>query len=255
MKVVLLAGGLGTRISEESQYRPKPMIEIGGRPILYHIMSSYARFGYRDFYVAGGYKVDIIKDYFANLAHRQEGDVHIDFGTNQVSVDCARPIDWRVSVFDTSLNTMTGGRILRLRKHLESDTFMATYGDGLCDININDLVDFHLSHGKIATVTAVRPPPRFGALNINPDGQVSSFEEKNPLKEGWINGGFFVFEPELFCYLHSDNEPLESTPLSELARDGELMAYQHSGFWKPMDSMRDRDELEKLYSTGQLPWL
>lgn len=254
MKTVLLAGGLGTRISEESQYRPKPMIEIGGRPILHHIMTSYARFGYKDFLVAGGYKVEVIKDYFAGLMHRQ-GDLHVDFGTNQVSSDCEDPIDWRVSVFDTALNTMTGGRILRLREHLESDTFMVTYGDGLCDININELVKFHRSHGRIATVTAVRPPPRFGALNLNSEGRVTSFEEKNPLKEGWINGGFFVFEPELFRYLHSDSEPLESSPLTKLAEDGELMAFQHPGFWKPMDSMRDRDELEKLYSTGKLSWL
>lgn len=252
MKTVLLAGGFGTRISEETSLKPKPMVEIGGSPILVHIMRMYAGFGFKDFVVAGGYRVDYIKDYFINFAQR-EHDYRLDLGAGELELLGDKKVDWRIWVFDTGLSTMTGGRIRRLGPELREGTFMATYGDGLSDLDIAELVKFHRSHGKLATVTAVRPPARFGSLRL--DGtQVVEFEEKNPLKEGWINGGFFVLEPGVLDYIDSDDQPFEKDPLSRLAADGELMAFQHDGFWAPMDTLRDKNNMEALWESGEAPW-
>ena len=252
MKVVILAGGLGTRLSEETSVRPKPMVEIGGKPIIWHIMNIYARYGHKDFLVASGYKSEFIKEYFYHF-YIHNSDYIIDL--NSGSLDMVNPngIDWRIGVIDTGLHTMTGGRILRLKKHLNEGPFMVTYGDGVGDIDLQALVDFHRSHGKLATVTAVRPPARFGGLVM--DGQqVREFSEKPQTEAGWINGGFFVFQPEIFKYLIDDDTILERLPLECLAADGELMAFNHDGFWQPMDTLRDKQMLESLWTSGKAPW-
>ncbi|CAM3724389.1 glucose-1-phosphate cytidylyltransferase [Litorimonas haliclonae] len=252
MKTILLAGGFGTRLSEETSLRPKPMVEIGGRPILTHIMGMYSKYGFNEFLVAGGYKADFIKNYFANLP-MQLNDFEIDLGSGDVSILGTNSPDWKVAVVDTGLQTMTGGRIKRLKPHTNG-TFMCTYGDGVADIDIKALVDFHKSHGKLATITAVRPPARFGSLIM--DGEkVTEFEEKNPLKEGWINGGFFVLEPEVFNYIDDDSQPFEREPLTRIAEDGQLMAYKHSGFWQPMDTLREKNMLDKIVNEGKAPWM
>lgn len=253
MKTVLLAGGFGTRLSEETGARPKPMVEIGGQPILTHIMSMYAKHGMNDFLIAGGYKVDFIKNYFANLP-MQLNDFSIDLKSGNVSILGTQAPDWNVSVIDTGLHTMTGGRIKRLKKHIGKETFMCTYGDGVSDLNIADLVKFHKSHGKLATVTAVRPPARFGSLIMDGDA-VTEFEEKNPMKEGWINGGFFVLEPEVFDYIDDDTQPFERKPLTSIAEDGQLMAFKHPGFWQPMDTLREKNMLDKMVNDGSAPWM
>ncbi|MDA1091434.1 MAG: glucose-1-phosphate cytidylyltransferase [Proteobacteria bacterium] len=231
MKVVILAGGYGTRLSEETQKIPKPMVEIGGQPMLWHILNIYAAHGFKDFVIACGYKAKVIEDHFAKNPHP----------------------DWRVAIVDTGLDTMTGGRLNRLKDVIGQGTFMVTYGDGVGSVDIAQLVEFHRAHGKLATVTAVHPPARFGGLDINGD-QVVNFAEKSPAQVGWINGGFFVFEPDVIDYISGDSISLEAGPLSKLANDGELMAYRHDGFWKPMDTLREKNELESLWQSGDAPW-
>lgn len=252
MNVVILAGGRGTRLAEETAARPKPMVEIGGKPILWHIMGLYARAGFKTFLVACGYKGDIIKEYFHNFFVRN-ADYFIDLENGRRDVVNAKGIDWRIGVIDTGLDTMTGGRIRRLQPWLNRETFMATYGDGLSDVNLNALLDFHRSHGKLATVTAVRPPARFGALELE-GPQVREFAEKPQASVGWINGGFFVFEPGVFDYLAGDDTVLEYDCLTRLAADRQLMAFCHAGFWQPMDTLRDQQHLESLWNSGAAPW-
>jgi glucose-1-phosphate cytidylyltransferase len=252
MRVVLLGGGFGTRLMEETVARPKPMVEIGGVPILVHIMRHYAACGFHDFIIACGYRGDFIKDYFCNYPIKH-ADWHLNLRTGERRVVHSAAPDWNVWAIDTGLHTMTGGRIRRLREHVGDGTFLATYGDGLSDIDIDSLLAFHRRHGKLATVTAVHPPARFGCLDLDGD-HVRAFAEKPQASEGWINGGFFVFEPGLFEYLADDATVLEKEPMERLALDGELMAYRHSGFWQPMDTVRDRQYLENLWSSGAAPW-
>ncbi len=253
MKTVILAGGLGTRLSEETQIKPKPMVEVGEMPILQHIMKIYAHAGYDEFMVALGYKGDVIKNYFSQFLMRNS-DLVVDLksGTNEI---LNKPTeDFKVHLIDTGMNSMTGGRVYRLKEYLKNDqTFMLTYGDGVANIDIKTLVEFHKSHGKIGTVTAVRPPARFGALQFEGD-QVVDFHEKPQVGEGWINGGFFVFEKEFLDYLHSEGDILEREPLEKLAKDGQLMAYKHGDFWHPMDTLRDKNFLNDLWTTGEAPW-
>lgn len=252
MRVVILAGGKGTRIAEESGQRPKPMIDLGGKPILWHVMSIYAAHGFDDFLIACGYRGEQIKEYFHNyFIHNSDYAVHLRDGAREVLTPTN--IDWRVAVVDTGLETMTGGRILRLRPWIGDATFLATYGDGLSDVDIRRLLDFHRAHGKAATVTAVRPPSRFGALVLSDDA-VLEFSEKPQTGEGWINGGFFVFEPAVFDYLQDDSSILEREPMERLARDGQLMAYRHEGFWQPMDTLREKLQLEEYWKSGRAPW-
>lgn len=252
MRVVILAGGRGTRLTEETATRPKPMVEIGGRPILWHLMQFFASFGHKDFLVACGYRGEMIKQYFRDIASH-ESDFVVDLKTGTVDVLNGSRLDWKVGLVDTGLETMTGGRLRRLRPLLDGGTFMCTYGDGLSDVNIGALVQFHRTHGKLATVTAVRPPARFGGLAI--DGTVvREFTEKPQAEGGWINGGFFVFEPAVLDYITDDSTILERDPLERLAADGELMAYRHEGFFQPMDTLRERDLLEALWSGGHAPW-
>ena len=254
MKTVLLAGGLGTRISEETQLKPKPMVEIGGIPILVHIMRCYAAHDFNQFVVALGYKGEVVKDYFLNY-HLQTSDLAINLGTGKVDYSRRVGDDLVVELVDTGDKSMTGGRLHRLEPRLRPHgTFMLTYGDGVSDVDIAALVAFHRRHGKLATVTAVRPAARFGTMAF--DGErVASFKEKSQASEGWINGGFFVFEPGVFDYLNGDATVLEQDPLEKLARDGELMAYKHQGFWQPMDTVRDRDVLNELWRSGEAPWI
>lgn len=253
MKVVILAGGLGTRLAEETGVRPKPMVEIGGRPILWHIMNVYASHGYDDFLVACGYKGEMIKEYFANFFIHNSDFIVDQRNGNRETVKMTNDINWRTGVVDTGPDTMTGGRILRLREWIGDETFMVTYGDGLGNVDISALVEFHRSHGKIATVTAVHPPSRFGAMVIR-EKQVVEFSEKPQTSEGWINGGFFVFEPQIFDLLVDDTTVLEHHPLERLAADGQLMAFHHSGFWQPMDTLREKQILEKLWASENPPW-
>ncbi|CAH1218377.1 Glucose-1-phosphate cytidylyltransferase [Paenibacillus plantiphilus] len=254
MKVVILAGGLGTRISEESHLRPKPMIEIGGRPILWHIMKGFSHYGFNDFVICLGYKGYVVKEYFAHyMLH--ESDVTFDFtgGANTIiHQHAAEP--WRVTLVGTGVDTMTGGRLKRAAPYLDRGPFMLTYGDGVSDINIRDLVAFHHAHGKEATVTAVQPSGRFGALTINDSSLVSGFFEKPKGDGSWVNGGFFVFQPEVLERIDGDASVLEKEPLESMAADGELMAYAHGGFWQAMDTMRDRYTLEEHWKTGRAPW-
>ncbi len=252
MKVVILAGGLGTRLSEETAVRPKPMVEVGGKPLLWHIMKIYAAHGHKDFLVACGYKGECIKEYFNNFVARSN-DCFIDLKTGTREVVSQNGIDWRVGLIDTGPETMTGGRILRLKKWLDGETFMVTYGDGLGNINIPALLEFHRRSGKLATVTAVRPPARFGGLILN-GGAVAKFSEKSQSDSGWINGGFFVFEPGVFDYLKDDGTVLEREALERLAAGGELAAFCHEDFWQPMDTLREKQVLEELWQAGTAPW-
>jgi glucose-1-phosphate cytidylyltransferase len=253
MKVVLLAGGLGSRLAEETVRIPKPMVEVGGKPIMLHVMDIYSRFGYNDFIIACGYKCLSIKGFFHNL-HLMNNDFTVALNSGSVRLTACHNMDWNVSVVDTGLSTMTGGRLLNLRDWIGDETFMVTYSDGVGNIDIDKLVAFHRAHKGIATVTAVQPPARFGNLEIAGD-RVEAFTEKVQKHETWINGGFFVFEPEVLDYIPGQSEPLENAPLANLARDGQLYAYRHTGFWHPMDTVRDRDTLEQLVSAGTPPWL
>jgi glucose-1-phosphate cytidylyltransferase len=246
VKVVLLAGGRGTRLAEESAIRPKPMVEIGGQPILWHIMQHYAAYGFCDFLVASGYKGEMIRDYFQRLGMAVGG-------AGADSANSAAETQWTVQVVGTGADTMTGGRILRLKDRLGDGGFMVTYGDGLADVDLRALLAFHRAHGRIATVTAVHPPARFGALELAGE-RVTAFSEKPQAGEGWINGGFFVFEPRALDYLQDDATILERAPLERLAADGQLMAYRHQGFWQPMDTLREKDILEALWAGGEAPW-
>jgi len=254
MKVVILAGGLGTRISEESHLKPKPMIEIGEYPILWHIMKIYSFYGFREFIICLGYKGYKIKDYFLNY-YLYKSDLTIDFnlGNKQVIHNHdAEP--WKITLSETGIETMTGGRIKRIQQYIGNEPFMLTYGDGLANIDIKKLVKFHQSHGKIATVTAIQPSGRFGALNIGEDKRVLSFQEKLKGDGGWINGGFFVFQPQIFDYIEGDGTVFEKAPLEDLVKDDQLMAYHHNGFWQSMDTLRDKNVLEEFWKTGNAPW-
>jgi glucose-1-phosphate cytidylyltransferase len=253
LKTVILCGGLGTRLSEETQLRPKPMVEIGGRPILWHIMKIYERYGMNDFILALGYKADLIKDYFLNY-HPRMSNLTVHLKSGQVDYSNPTAEDWRVSLIDTGSLTMTGGRLLRLKSQLQPHgTFMLTYGDGVADIDISALLEFHRSHARLATVTAVRPTVRFGELTIE-GNKVEKFQEKPQAGEGWINGGFFVFEPEIFDFIEGDSTLLEREPLERIAQANQLMAYHHSGYWQCMDTIRDKQSLEELWATGNAPW-
>lgn len=253
MKTILLAGGKGTRLSEETTIRPKPMVEIGGYPILWHIMSLYACHGFRDFIVACGYKAEVIKSYFHNYSIHAS-DYVVDLASGKHTVLKAGAPSWRVALIDTGFETMTGGRMLRLQGMTCGQPFMVAYGDGVGNIDISALVRFHHSHGRLATVTAVRPPARFGAMSLDGD-KVLEFSEKPQTGEGWINGGYFVFEPGIFAYLQGgDDSILERGPLEQLALDGQLMAYRHEGFWQPIDTLREKQFLEQLWAAGEAPW-
>ncbi len=253
MQVVLLAGGLGSRLAEETVRIPKPMVEIGGRPIILHVMDIYSRWGHHDFIIASGYKSILIKKFFHDY-HFMMNDFTVSLADGNVELKAARKLDWKISVVDTGAKTMTGGRLLRLRDWLKDETFMVTYSDGVGNIDIEALLAFHRAHGRLATVTAVQPPARFGNLELAGD-QVVEFTEKVRKHETWINGGFFVFEPGVLDYIPGDAEPLEQSPLTNMARDGELFAYRHEGFWHPMDTVRDRDYLDGLCAADTPPWL
>lgn len=252
MKVVILAGGFGTRLGELTEIVPKPMVEIGGKPILWHIMKIYSTYGFNDFIICLGYKGDIIKRYFYEL-YTMSNNITIDTINGAFSINKNRSPNWKVSLIDTGLNTTTGGRLLRVQEFIDGDVFMMTYGDGLANIDLNKLLQLHKSHGKIATITAVNPPPRFGILNIDKNGQVISFDEK-PEDRSWINGGFFVLDKEVFKYISKDEPYFEGYPLSNLAKDGELYAYRHHGFWRPMDTLSDKKFLEDLWNSGKAEW-
>lgn len=252
MKVVLLAGGFGSRLSEHTEAKPKPMLEIGTHPILWHIMNIYASHGLNDFVVACGYKADVIKEYFHSyFVRNSDYVVNLKDGTERV-LKSSTP-DWNIAVVDTGLHTMTGGRIKRLAGWLEGKRFMCTYGDGVGNVDLRALLAFHESHGKAATVTAVRPPARFGGLVLD-GAQVREFSEKPQTGEGWINGGFFVFEPSVLDHIDGDATVLEREPLERLAAEGQLMAFQHEGFWQPMDTLREKRVLESLWESGKAPW-
>lgn len=253
MKVVLLAGGFGTRISEESRFKPKPMIEIGGMPILWHIMKEYAHFGFKEFIICAGYKQHVIKEYFADY-FLHTSDITFDFRAgNKMIVHHQATEPWIVTIVDTGLNTMTGGRIKRIAPYVGNSAFMLTYGDGVSDVPIDKLVEFHKQHGKLCTMTAVQPEGRFGMLDIE-DNQIQSFREKSKTDVGYINGGYMVLEPKIFDYIKGDSTTFEREPLEQLAAEGQLMAFKHNGFWQCMDTMRDRMKLEELWESGAAPW-
>ena len=252
MKVVILAGGFGTRISEYTDSIPKPMIKIGDEPIISHIMSIYSKYGFRDFIIALGYKSEVIKDYFLNYRNFNS-DLQINLKDGTKKFLRSSSVDWKVTLVDTGKNSMTGGRILRLKNYLEKDRFMLSYGDGVSDINIRSLIEFHEKKSKIATVTAVRPVARFGELQIK-DENVTNFSEKPQTQKGWINGGFFVFEPEIFNYLENDQTILEKDPLVKLSNANKLAAYEHHGFWHCMDTKRDKDILDAYCKNNKIPW-
>jgi len=253
MKVVLLAGGLGTRISEETSVRPKPMIEIGGKPILWHIMKIYSHYGYHDFIICLGFKGYVIKEYFSNYFLHMS-DVTFDIKNNSMEVHEQYAEPWKVTLVDTGAETMTGGRLKRVARHLGNKPFMLTYGDGVADINLAKLVQHHKMNGKIATVTATQPSGRFGALNIGPAETVTSFQEKPAGDGSWINGGFFVLEPQILDLLTDDSTIFEKGPLEQAAQKGQLLAYKHSSFWYAMDTLRDKNHLEALWQSGKAPW-
>lgn len=254
MKVVILAGGFGTRISEESHLKPKPMVEIGGRPILWHIMKIYSYYGFNDFIICLGYKGYCIKEYFAHY-FLHEADITFDFRiTNEQIIHNHHAEPWKVTLVDTGLNTLTGGRVKRVQSYIGNEPFMLTYGDGVSDVNITKLVEFHKMKGKLATVTSIQPVGRFGTLDLSEDDVVRSFQEKPQGEGGWINGGFFVLQPEVFDYIENDNTIFERDPMENLAKDKQLVAYRHKGFWQPMDTMRDKDSLESLWQKNKAPW-
>jgi len=253
MKVAILAGGVGTRLAEETVVKPKPMVEIGGRPILWHIMKHYAAFEHNEFIIALGYKGEYIKKYMVDYCSLQSNlTVHLKSGDVKRHQQASHP-DWTVDLIDTGTNTLTGGRIKRLAPYLNNQTFMLTWGDGISDINIDQLLEFHRSHGKLATVTAVRPTARFGHLEFDGD-RILEFSEKPQTSEGWINGAFFVLEPGVFDYIEGDDTQWEKAPMEQLAKDGQLMAYRHTGFWQCMDTLRDKQLLQELWDQGNAPW-
>lgn len=254
MKVAILAGGKGTRLAEETEIRPKPMVSIGGRPILWHIMSHYAHFGHKDFFIALGYKGEVIKRYMVDHGSLQ-GDLRVDLGRGTVEnqANGFKELDWVINLVETGEETMTGGRIKRLAPHIGNERFMLTWGDGVSDIDLDQLLAFHKNHGKLATVTAVRPPARYGRMDMEGD-RVVRFAEKPQLSEGWINGAFFVLEPQIFDYIDSDSTQWEKEPMERLAAEGQLMAYRHDSFWQCMDTLREKHILEELWQSGKAPW-
>ena len=253
MKVIILAGGYGTRLSEYTETIPKPMVTVGGKPIIWHIMKTYANFGHKDFIVALGYKAEVIKEYF--LHYRSlNADFTVDFSDGSIVPHQSDDTDWRVTLVHTGLESMTGGRVKRLQSYIGHEPFMLTYGDGLADIDLKALLRFHKSHGKMVTVSAVHPSARFGELEMADGGQVISFQEKPQTGQGWINGGYFIIEPEFFDLIEGDKTILEQEPLEKVAAIGELMAFHHNGYWQCMDTKRDRDQLEVLWESGSAPW-
>jgi glucose-1-phosphate cytidylyltransferase len=255
MKVVILAGGFGTRLSEETSIRPKPMVEIGGMPILWHIMKIYSSYGFNDFIVCLGYKGYIIKEYFANY-FLHKSDVTLNLKDNTLKVlDSSNAEPWTITLVDTGIKTMTGGRIKRVKKYLNNEPFMFTYGDGVSDIDIKKLLAFHQSHGKYITLTSIQPEGRFGLLNFDDNEKIVSFHEKPKGGDGWTNGGFFVCQPEVIDYIDDDSTIFEKDPLENLVKDGQLFAYRHFGFWKPMDTLRDKTQLEDLITSQKAPWI
>lgn len=254
MKVVLLAGGFGTRLSEETDTRPKPMVEIGGKPMLWHIMKIYSAYGFNEFVVLLGYKGYTIKEYFANYFLHQS-DITIDMTTNKMEVHNNSSEPWKVTLLDTGLNSMTGARIKKAQNFIGNEPFMLTYGDGVADINIPELIAFHKSHGKIATMTSAQPDGRFGALNIDSLNQITEFKEKPKGDGNWVNAGFFICEPKIFDYIDNEADTVfEQEPLKNLAKDGEIFAYKHNNFWMPMDTLRDKIRLNELWESGEAPW-
>ena len=253
MKVVILAGGFGTRISEESQLKPKPMIEIGTMPILWHIMKYYSFYGFNEFIICAGYKQHVIKEWFADY-FLHTSDITFDFSKgDDVIVHNKYAEPWKVTVVDTGLNTMTGGRLKRVKEFIGDDLFFMTYGDGVCDVNIDETLSYHRSHGKLATITAIQPEGRFGYLDLEGD-KINSFREKNTRDTGWINAGFMVLSPEVLDYISDDTIMFEREPMEKLAAEGEMMCYRHRGFWQCMDTLRDKEKLEKLWYDGRAPW-
>lgn len=258
MKVLILAGGFGTRLSEETDLKPKPMVEIGGRPILWHIMKIYSYYGFNEFIILTGYKSHIIKDYFINYYTRYS-DISVDMQNNSVEIHTTRHEPWKVTMLYTGQDSMTGGRIKHAKDYINNETFMLTYGDGVADVNIKELLNFHKSHKKILTMTAIQPEGKFGVLNIGENNKILSFTEKpkgdsNQYNMGWINGGFFVCEPEVFDYISDDSTIFEQEPLKNLSKDGELFSYRHYGFWKCMDTLRDKNELCQMWAENKAPW-
>jgi glucose-1-phosphate cytidylyltransferase len=254
MNTVILCGGKGTRLSEETTLRPKPMVNVGPYPMLWHIMKIYETQGFKNFTLATGYMGDFIKNHFLHYAELRS-DFEVDLSTGKTSfLQQAEPLDWKVRLIDTGLETLTGGRLLRLKSYLQNDgAFFFTYGDGVCDVNLKELLKYHRSHGKLCSITAVRPSARFGGLQIE-KGRVTAFREKASSDEGWINGGYMVMEPGIFSYLENDSTILEKNPMERLAQDGQLMAFQHPGFWQCMDTIRDKELLESLWQSGEAPW-
>ena len=252
MKVIILAGGFGTRLGEYTESVPKPMVTVGNRPILWHIMKTYSKFDHKDFYIALGYKAEAIKEYFLNY-RMINSNFTVDLSTGDTIEHVQDEIDWNVTLVDTGLNSMTGGRVKRMQSYIGNETFLLTYGDGVSNVDIDTLLNFHKSHGKMVTVTAVHPSARFGELDIS-NGVVTTFKEKPQTTQGWINGGYFVIEPEFFDLIEGDSTVLEKGPLEKAAKMGELMSYQHDGFWQCMDTKRDRDLLEKLWNENNAPW-
>ena len=253
MKVLILAGGFGTRLSEETEIKPKPMVEIGGKPILWHIMKIYSHYGFNEFVILLGYKGYYIKEYFANYFLHQS-DVTIDLQNNNMEVHQNHSEPWKVTLIDTGIDTMTGGRIKRAKEYIGNTTFMLTYGDGVGDIEIDKLVEFHKSHGKLLTVTATQPDGRFGAMEIGENNRVNRFLEKPKGDGSWISGGFFVCEPQILDYIDGDSTIFEREPMERLAKEGEIYTYKHYGFWKPMDTLRDKRELNQMWNDGQAKW-
>ena len=252
MKVILLAGGFGTRLSEYTESLPKPMVRIGRKPILWHIMKTFAHFGHKDFYIALGYKAEVIKDYFIHY-HRFNADFTVDLGDGTVTPHQLDEVDWKVTLVDTGQHSMTGGRVKRMKQYISDETCLLTYGDGVSDVDLDQVITFHKSHGKMVTITAVHPGARFGELEMEEE-QVTSFQEKPQTGQGWINGGYFVIEPEFFDLIDGDQTFLEQEPLERAAQMGELIGFRHNGFWQCMDTKRDRDKLEEFWRSGKVPW-
>lgn len=254
MKAVILAGGLGTRLSEETAIKPKPMVEVGGQPILWHIMKTYSAHGVNDFIICCGYKGYVIKEFFANYFLRMS-DVTFDMRFNQMNIHAGKAEPWRVTLVDTGENTMTGGRLKRVREHIGNETFCFTYGDGVSDVNVTKLIEFHKAEGVAATLTAVQPPGRFGAISLGKEQtKITQFHEKPEGDGAWINGGYFVLEPEVIDYIEDDTVMWEHEPLKKVAQDGKLAAFKHDGFWQPMDTLKDKNYLEDLWQKGKAPW-